>query len=163
MDRIFNIDSGNGSIFTSKLLDRETLLWHNITVIATEISKSNVTPQLSPNWWSECPGKGWWSKAEIHHHVLTSYSIHTEGKSPVMVCSNASSRQVLIHSQMQGHLQMSRSSETIKWECISQVRLNWYILDLIPKSFINQNITEAAEKHGLMVGIGRGGEGNQVY
>uniref|UniRef100_A0A8D1R1D6 Cadherin-6 n=1 Tax=Sus scrofa TaxID=9823 RepID=A0A8D1R1D6_PIG len=37
MDRIFNIDSGNGSIFTSKLLDRETLLWHNITVIATEI------------------------------------------------------------------------------------------------------------------------------
>ncbi|KAF3828819.1 hypothetical protein GH733_004725 [Mirounga leonina] len=48
MDRIFNIDSGNGSIFTSKLLDRETLLWHNITVIATEISKSNLTPQLSP-------------------------------------------------------------------------------------------------------------------
>lgn len=47
MDRIFNIDSGNGSIFTSKLLDRETLLWHNITVIATEISKSNLTPQLS--------------------------------------------------------------------------------------------------------------------
>lgn len=47
MDRIFNIDSGNGSIFTSKLLDRETLLWHNITVIATEISKSNLT-QLSP-------------------------------------------------------------------------------------------------------------------
>lgn len=47
MDRIFNIDSGNGSIFTSKLLDRETLLWHNITVIATEISKSNFTPLLS--------------------------------------------------------------------------------------------------------------------
>lgn len=43
MDRIFNIDSGNGSIFTSKLLDRETLLWHNITVIATEISKSTLT------------------------------------------------------------------------------------------------------------------------
>lgn len=48
MDRIFNIDSGNGSVFTSKLLDRETLLWHNITVIATEISKSNLTGQLSP-------------------------------------------------------------------------------------------------------------------
>lgn len=43
MDRIFNIDSGNGSIFTSKLLDRETLLWHNITVIATEISKSSLS------------------------------------------------------------------------------------------------------------------------
>lgn len=39
MDRIFNIDSGNGSIFTSKTLDRESLLWHNITVIASEISK----------------------------------------------------------------------------------------------------------------------------
>ncbi|XP_053570590.1 cadherin-6-like [Bombina bombina] len=38
MDRLFNIDSGNGSIYTSKSLDRETLLWHNITVIATEIS-----------------------------------------------------------------------------------------------------------------------------
>ncbi|XP_075442019.1 cadherin-6-like isoform X1 [Ascaphus truei] len=38
MDRIFNIDSGSGSIYTSKPLDRETLLWHNITVIATEIS-----------------------------------------------------------------------------------------------------------------------------
>ncbi|KAM4688659.1 cadherin-6-like [Discoglossus pictus] len=38
MDRIFDIDSGNGSIYTSKPLDREALLWHNITVIATEIS-----------------------------------------------------------------------------------------------------------------------------
>ncbi|KAM9308646.1 cadherin-6-like [Gastrophryne carolinensis] len=38
MDRFFNIDSGNGSIFTSKPLDRESVLWHNITVIATEIS-----------------------------------------------------------------------------------------------------------------------------
>nr|XP_033790872.1 cadherin-6-like [Geotrypetes seraphini]XP_033790873.1 cadherin-6-like [Geotrypetes seraphini]XP_033790874.1 cadherin-6-like [Geotrypetes seraphini]XP_033790875.1 cadherin-6-like [Geotrypetes seraphini]XP_033790876.1 cadherin-6-like [Geotrypetes seraphini] len=37
MDRIFNIDHGNGSIFASKSLDRETLQWHNITVIATEI------------------------------------------------------------------------------------------------------------------------------
>ncbi|CAH2284055.1 cadherin-6 [Pelobates cultripes] len=36
MDRIFNIDSGNGSVYTSKSLDRETQLWHNITVIATE-------------------------------------------------------------------------------------------------------------------------------
>lgn len=38
------------------------------------------------------------------------------------------------------------------------MRLNWYILDLIPQSFINQNTTEEAEKHGLMVRIGRGGE-----
>lgn len=48
MDRIFNIDSGNGSIFTSKTLDRESLLWHNITVIATEISKSILNTNNVP-------------------------------------------------------------------------------------------------------------------
>jgi len=49
MDRVFNIDSGNGSIFTSKPLDRETLLWHNITVIAAEISKSNLNTTAVPD------------------------------------------------------------------------------------------------------------------
>uniref|UniRef100_A0A8C3QWD2 Cadherin 9 n=1 Tax=Cyanoderma ruficeps TaxID=181631 RepID=A0A8C3QWD2_9PASS len=38
LDRIFNIYSGNGSLFLSKPLDREETPWHNITVIATEIS-----------------------------------------------------------------------------------------------------------------------------
>ncbi|XP_069469708.1 cadherin-6-like [Ambystoma mexicanum] len=38
MDRMFNIYADNGSIFTLKSLDRETSMWHNITVIATEIS-----------------------------------------------------------------------------------------------------------------------------
>ncbi|NXC97387.1 CADH9 protein, partial [Certhia familiaris] len=37
LDRIFNIYSGNGSLFLSKPLDREEIPWHNITVIATEI------------------------------------------------------------------------------------------------------------------------------
>ncbi|KAG9479407.1 cadherin-6-like [Eleutherodactylus coqui] len=46
MDRIFNIDSGNGSIFTSKPLDRESLLWHNITVIATEISNPKESSRV---------------------------------------------------------------------------------------------------------------------
>ncbi|CAO2592302.1 Cdh6 [Lemmus lemmus] len=46
MDRIFNVDSGNGSIFTSKLLDRETLLWHNITVIATEINNPKQSSRV---------------------------------------------------------------------------------------------------------------------
>ncbi|XP_069814239.1 cadherin-6-like [Dendropsophus ebraccatus] len=46
MDRIFNIDSGNGSIFTSKLLDRESLLWHNITIIATEISNPKESSRV---------------------------------------------------------------------------------------------------------------------
>lgn len=48
MDRIFNIDSGNGSIFTSKPLDRESSLWHNITVIATEMSKSILNTNIFP-------------------------------------------------------------------------------------------------------------------
>ncbi|KAJ6626439.1 hypothetical protein lerEdw1_014754 [Lerista edwardsae] len=46
MDRIFNIDSGNGSIFTSKALDRETLLWHNITVIAAEINNPKESSRV---------------------------------------------------------------------------------------------------------------------
>ncbi|XP_015263376.1 PREDICTED: cadherin-6 [Gekko japonicus] len=46
MDRIFNIDSGNGSIFTSKTLDRETLLWHNITVIASEINNPKESSRV---------------------------------------------------------------------------------------------------------------------
>uniref|UniRef100_A0A8C0HLK3 Cadherin 9 n=1 Tax=Buteo japonicus TaxID=224669 RepID=A0A8C0HLK3_9AVES len=42
LDRIFNIYSGNGSLFISKPLDREETPWHNITVIASEISNSQI-------------------------------------------------------------------------------------------------------------------------
>ncbi|XP_036703549.1 cadherin-10 isoform X2 [Balaenoptera musculus] len=38
LDRIFNIHSGNGSLYTSKPLDRELFQWHNLTVIAAEIN-----------------------------------------------------------------------------------------------------------------------------
>ncbi|XP_045141066.1 cadherin-10 isoform X2 [Echinops telfairi] len=38
LDRIFNIHSGNGSLYTSKPLDRELSQWHNLTVIASEIN-----------------------------------------------------------------------------------------------------------------------------
>lgn len=38
LDRIFNIHSGNGSIYTSKPLDREISQWHNLSIIATEIN-----------------------------------------------------------------------------------------------------------------------------
>ncbi|XP_078544089.1 cadherin-6-like isoform X3 [Lissotriton helveticus] len=38
MDRMFDIYPDNGSLFTLKSLDRETSQWHNITVVATEIS-----------------------------------------------------------------------------------------------------------------------------
>ncbi|CAM4589888.1 cadherin-9 isoform X2 [Lepidochelys kempii] len=46
LDRIFNIYSGNGSIFISKLLDREENPWHNITVIATEINNPKQSSQI---------------------------------------------------------------------------------------------------------------------
>ncbi|KAG8442499.1 hypothetical protein GDO86_011333 [Hymenochirus boettgeri] len=38
LDRIFNIYSGNGSIYTAKPLDREISQWHNLSIIATEIN-----------------------------------------------------------------------------------------------------------------------------
>ncbi|KAG8571952.1 hypothetical protein GDO81_011843 [Engystomops pustulosus] len=38
LDRIFNIHSGNGSIYTAKPLDREISQWHNLSIIATEIN-----------------------------------------------------------------------------------------------------------------------------
>ncbi|NWH42797.1 CADH9 protein, partial [Fregata magnificens] len=46
LDRIFNIYSGNGSLFISKPLDREKTPWHNITVIATEINNPKQSSQI---------------------------------------------------------------------------------------------------------------------
>uniref|UniRef100_A0A7N6C1C7 Cadherin-10 n=1 Tax=Anabas testudineus TaxID=64144 RepID=A0A7N6C1C7_ANATE len=37
LERLFNIDSVNGTITTLKALDREMSKWHNISVVATEI------------------------------------------------------------------------------------------------------------------------------
>ncbi|KAJ6653236.1 hypothetical protein lerEdw1_009986, partial [Lerista edwardsae] len=45
LDRIFNIHSGNGSIFVSKTLDREAAPWHNLTVVATEMSNPKQSSQ----------------------------------------------------------------------------------------------------------------------
>lgn len=42
LERLFNIDSTNGTITTLKALDREMSKWHNISVVATEISNSSV-------------------------------------------------------------------------------------------------------------------------
>ncbi|XP_075934402.1 cadherin-6-like isoform X2 [Anarhichas minor] len=38
MDRLFNVHPGNGSVFLLKGLDREEAAWHNISVIATELT-----------------------------------------------------------------------------------------------------------------------------
>ncbi|KFO98354.1 Cadherin-9 [Calypte anna] len=46
LDRIFNIYSGNGSLFISKPLDREETPWHNITVIATEVNNPKQSSQI---------------------------------------------------------------------------------------------------------------------
>uniref|UniRef100_A0A8C2AAQ4 Cadherin-10 n=1 Tax=Cyprinus carpio TaxID=7962 RepID=A0A8C2AAQ4_CYPCA len=42
LERLFNIDSNNGTISTLQALDRETSKWHNISVLATELSKVPV-------------------------------------------------------------------------------------------------------------------------
>uniref|UniRef100_A0A4W4EC49 Cadherin-10 n=1 Tax=Electrophorus electricus TaxID=8005 RepID=A0A4W4EC49_ELEEL len=43
LERLFNIDSNNGTISILQTLDRETSKWHNISVLATEISGSLQT------------------------------------------------------------------------------------------------------------------------
>lgn len=43
LERLFNIDSTNGTITTLKALDREMSKWHNISVVATEISNGSFT------------------------------------------------------------------------------------------------------------------------
>uniref|UniRef100_A0A8C3AF78 Cadherin-12 n=1 Tax=Cyclopterus lumpus TaxID=8103 RepID=A0A8C3AF78_CYCLU len=45
MDRLFNVHPGNGSVFLLKGLDREETAWHNVSVIATEFSKSRQKVQ----------------------------------------------------------------------------------------------------------------------
>ncbi|XP_066519879.1 cadherin-10 [Hoplias malabaricus] len=43
LERLFNINANNGTISTRQALDRETSKWHNISVLATEISTSLQT------------------------------------------------------------------------------------------------------------------------
>ncbi|KAM4875178.1 cadherin-10 isoform 1-T2 [Thomomys bottae] len=47
LDRIFNIHSGNGSLYTSKPLDRELSQWHNLTVLAAEINNPKETTRVA--------------------------------------------------------------------------------------------------------------------
>uniref|UniRef100_A0A673X927 Cadherin-10 n=1 Tax=Salmo trutta TaxID=8032 RepID=A0A673X927_SALTR len=46
LERLFNIDSVNGTITTLKALDREMSKWHNISVVATEISNPRQTTRV---------------------------------------------------------------------------------------------------------------------
>uniref|UniRef100_A0A671Y5F2 Cadherin-10 n=1 Tax=Sparus aurata TaxID=8175 RepID=A0A671Y5F2_SPAAU len=46
LERLFNIDSVNGTITTLKALDREMSKWHNISVVATEINNPRQTTRV---------------------------------------------------------------------------------------------------------------------
>ncbi|KAM6977702.1 cadherin-10-like [Aplochiton taeniatus] len=46
LERLFNIDSVNGTITTLKSLDREMSRWHNISVVATEINNPRQTTRV---------------------------------------------------------------------------------------------------------------------
>ncbi|XP_008306473.1 cadherin-10-like [Cynoglossus semilaevis] len=46
LERLFNIDSVNGTITTLKALDRENSKWHNISVVATEINNPRQTTRV---------------------------------------------------------------------------------------------------------------------
>ncbi|KAI1888846.1 hypothetical protein AGOR_G00172980 [Albula goreensis] len=46
MDRLFNVNPGNGTIFTLKPLDREEAAWHNLSVIATEFTNPRQTSSV---------------------------------------------------------------------------------------------------------------------
>uniref|UniRef100_A0A8C6M901 Cadherin-10 n=1 Tax=Nothobranchius furzeri TaxID=105023 RepID=A0A8C6M901_NOTFU len=46
LERLFNVDSVNGTITTLKALDREMSKWHNISVVATENSNPRQTTRV---------------------------------------------------------------------------------------------------------------------
>lgn len=53
MDHLFNVHSGNGSVFLLKSMDREEAAWHNISVIATELRKSRGRARLFAETFAE--------------------------------------------------------------------------------------------------------------
>ncbi|MEQ2212258.1 Cadherin-10, partial [Xenoophorus captivus] len=46
LERLFNVDSVNGTITTLKSLDREMSKWHNISLVATEINNPRQTTRV---------------------------------------------------------------------------------------------------------------------
>ncbi|MBN3294810.1 CADH6 protein, partial [Amia calva] len=70
LDRMFNIHSGNGTIFTQKHLDREESAWHNISVIATELMLSYYFTQSE---YLHSVSSQRQFKAENHNPRLTSH------------------------------------------------------------------------------------------
>lgn len=58
LERLFNIDSTNGTITTLKALDREMSKWHNISVVATEISKVSFVIDIDGTFFSGAASSG---------------------------------------------------------------------------------------------------------
>lgn len=72
LERQFNINVDDGKITLAKLLDRETDMWHNITVTATEVSKSLLLPRPDMGAAGTQLPKAWKNKTEqrlwqMHH------------------------------------------------------------------------------------------------
>lgn len=49
LDKYFYIDITSGALMTVRTLDREEMSWHNITVLAMEMSKSHQGSQIQDN------------------------------------------------------------------------------------------------------------------
>lgn len=62
LERLFNIDSTNGTITTLKALDREMSKWHNISVVATEISNGSFTNGACHARFSDPPSTAFFTR-----------------------------------------------------------------------------------------------------
>lgn len=54
-DRLFHINPRNGSITTLRSLDREASRWHNVSVLASELSRFSFPGHAAKNnYWQPC-------------------------------------------------------------------------------------------------------------
>ncbi|XP_019730800.1 cadherin-12-like isoform X2 [Hippocampus comes] len=80
LDSYFDIDPAEGTISTNEMLDRETLPWHNISIVATKLNSPVLT-----------------SRVAVSVHVLDINEFPPELASPYesFVCENAKVGQVI--------------------------------------------------------------------
>lgn len=56
MERCFSIEPEDGTIRTAVPLDREARVWHNLTVLATELGEeSEALEKVAASWQRGCP------------------------------------------------------------------------------------------------------------
>lgn len=66
-DKYFYIDITSGVLMTVRSLDREEMGWHNITVLAMEMSKSHQALQLRRNSQTTFSNKIFYTSKVKHH------------------------------------------------------------------------------------------------